>query len=88
MLAAVKKQNRKFYKEKKMTTEEILQIGKVERNDENIAIIERFKEQISSWLKSDKFQQIAEGGGQQHLCSFALSATIRSSKHKLRNQRY
>lgn len=45
-----------------MTTEEILQIGKVERNDENIAIIERFKEQISSWLKSDKFQQIAEGG--------------------------
>ena len=46
-----------------MTTEEILQIGKVERNDENIAIIERFKEQISSWLKSDKFQQIAEGGG-------------------------
>ena len=62
MLAAVKKQNRKFYKEKKMTTEEILQIGKVERNDENIAIIERFKEQISSWLKSEKFQQIAEGG--------------------------
>ena len=46
-----------------MTTEEILQIGKVERNDENIAIIERFKEQISSWLKSDKFQQIAVGGG-------------------------
>ena len=45
-----------------MTTEEILQIGKVERNDENIAIIERFKEQISAWLKSDKFQQIAEGG--------------------------
>lgn len=71
-----------------MTTEEILQIGKVERNDENIAIIERFKEQISSWLQSDKFQQIAEGGGQQHLCSFALSATTRSSKHKLRNQRY
>ena len=47
-----------------MTTEEILQIGKVEPNVENIAIIERFKEQISSWLKSDKFQQIAEGGGQ------------------------
>ena len=70
-----------------MTTEEILQIGKVERNDENIAIIERFKEQISAWLKSDKFQQIAEGG-QQHLCGFALSATTRSSKHKLRNQRY
>ena len=46
-----------------MTIEEILQIGKVERNDENIAIIERFKEQISAWLKSDKFQQIAEGGG-------------------------
>ena len=45
-----------------MTTEEILQIGKVEKNDENIAIIERFKDQISSWLKSDKFQQIAEGG--------------------------
>lgn len=62
MLAAVKKQNTKFFKEKKMTTEEILQIGKVERNDENIAIIERFKEQISSWLQSDKFQQIAEGG--------------------------
>ena len=76
MLAAVKKQNRKFYKKrKKTTTEEILQIGKVERNDENIAIIERFKEQISSWLQSKKFQQIAEGGGQQHLCSFALSAT-------------
>ena len=62
MLAAVKNQDRKFLKEKKMTTEEILQIGKVERNDENIAVIERFKEQISSWLKSDKFQQIAEGG--------------------------
>ena len=46
-----------------MTTEEILQIGKVERDIENIAIIERFKEQISSWLKSDKFQQIAEEGG-------------------------
>ena len=46
-----------------MTIEEILQIGKVERDVENIAIIERFKEQISSWLKSDKFQQIAEGGG-------------------------
>ena len=45
-----------------MTTEEILQIGKVERNDENIAIIERFKEQISSWLQSDKFQQIVQGG--------------------------
>ena len=71
-----------------MTTEEILQIGKVERDVENIAIIERFKEQISTWLKSDKFQQIAEGGGQQHLCSFALSATTRSSKHKLRNQQY
>ena len=72
-----------------MTTEEILQIGKVERDVENIAIIERFKEQISSWLKSDKFQQIAVGGGgQQHLCGFALSATIRPSKHKLRNQRY
>ncbi len=71
-----------------MTTEEILQIGKVEPNVENIAIIERFKEQISSWLKSDKFQQIAVGGGQQHLCSFALSTTIRPSKHKLRNQRY
>ena len=70
MLAAVKKQNTKFYKEKKMTTEEILQIGKVEKNDENIAIIERFKEQISSWLKSDKFQQIAEGGaaGPMQLC--------------------
>ena len=86
MLAA-KIRIKNFYKEKKMTTEEILQIGKVERNDENIAIIERFKEQISSWLKSDKFQQIAEGG-QQHLCGFALSATTRSSKHKLRNQRY
>ncbi|MCI6661751.1 hypothetical protein [Campylobacter sp.] len=71
-----------------MTTEEILQIGKVERDDENIAIIERFKEQISAWLKSDKFQQITVGGGQQHLCVFALSATTRSSKHKLRNQRY
>ena len=45
-----------------MTIEEILQIGKVERDVENIAIIERFKEQISAWLKSDKFQQIAEGG--------------------------
>ena len=45
-----------------MTIEEILQIGKVEPNDENIAIIERFKEQISSWLQSDKFQQIAVGG--------------------------
>ena len=45
-----------------MTTEEILQIGKVEKNDENIAIIERFKDQISAWLKSDKFQQIAVGG--------------------------
>ena len=71
-----------------MTTEESLQIGKVEPNVENIAIIERFKEQISYWLKSDKFQQIAVGGGQQHLCGFALSATTRSSKHKLRNQRY
>ena len=71
-----------------MTTEEILQIGKVERNDEIIAIIERFKEQISAWLQSEKFQQNAEGGGQQHLCGFALSATTRSSKHKLRNQRY
>lgn len=47
-----------------MTIEEILQIGKVKPNDENIAIIERFKEQISAWLKSPKFQhEIAEGGG-------------------------
>lgn len=62
MLAAVKNKATKFLKEKKMTTEEILQIGKVEPNVENITIIERFKEQISSWLKSDKFQQIAVGG--------------------------
>ena len=62
MLAAAKNPDRKFFFYIKMTTEEILQIGKVERDIENIAIIERFKEQISSWLKSDKFQQIAEGG--------------------------
>ena len=36
MLAAVKNKAKKFFKEKKMTTEEILQIGKVERDVENI----------------------------------------------------
>ena len=39
-----------------MTLQEILTIGKIKPNDENIALISRFIEPISTWLNSPKFK--------------------------------
>ena len=39
-----------------MTVEQICQIGKVKISDENIAIINKYKDYIIPWLSSDEFK--------------------------------
>ena len=39
-----------------MTVEQICQIGKVKISDENIAIINQYKDYIIPWLSSDEFK--------------------------------
>ena len=40
-----------------MTVEQICRVGKIELNNENIALITNLQNQISTWLESTKFKE-------------------------------